>query len=326
MARLSVWYRACFVLLSVWLFTSLTHAQSVDGIFKVVKGDVKVQQAANNQIVKAKIGQRVFPHDTVITSEDSRAKVVMVDGNIINIMPSTKFIIQAYQYQPSQDKKNVLLNVMYGKIRTTVQQKYIGTNKFQVKTPSAVAGVRGTDFITSYNATNNTSSIITFRGRVEFGKPGPNGQISNSVFVSAGQMSKISGVRPPSAPTEMPRNFMVQMDNQSKADTSSPRAPASGLPNSGSTPNPQPNNSGTNNHDDGHRQPASVSIGGAPTGTMLLPADFPTVDGAMSGTMPTNVLPPPNMPFMQAPTNNFVHNVLMNSATKRVNVSITTGP
>ena len=294
----------------------VAQAQAIDGVFTVVKGNVKVQQLSTHQVVKAKIGQKVYPQDTIMTGGDSRAKIVMVDNNVINVLPNSKFAIKAYQYKPSQNKKNVLLNVLYGKIRTTVQQKYHGTNKFRVETPSAVAGVRGTDFITSYDQSSNTSSIITFRGNVEFGQPGPKGQISHSVFVSAGHMSQLTGFKPPTTPTQMSNTFMAKMSTDSNADANSPRQPATA---------PTPNND-TNDHHHHHRNPASISAGAAPN-NMLLPEDLPSLSnppppGAMPGT---NLFPQPSVPFLPPPTNDFVHNVLMNAATKRVNVIIT-GP
>ena len=320
MARFLAQNRIFFMFFCATIFSSIVaRAQAIDGVFTVVKGDVKVQQPSTRQIVKAKIGQKVYPQDTIITARDSRAKIVMVDNNVINVLPSSKFAIKTYQYKPSQNKKNVLLNVLYGKIRTTVQQKYHGKTKFRVETPSAVAGVRGTDFITSYDQSSNTSSILTFRGSVEFGQPGPNGQISHSVFVSAGRMSQLIGFKPPTTPAQMSNAFMAKMNNDSNADVNSTRQPATA---------PDNNTPGSNTNDDHHhhkRNPASISMGAS--NSMLLPGDLPSLSnppppGAMPGA---NFLPQPSVPFLPPPTNDFVHNVLLNSATKRVNV-IVTGP
>jgi len=130
---------------------SVANAQNVDGVLKVVKGDVQIKSAKTGQTVKARIGEKVFPKDIIITGKDARAKIVMVDNNEINVSPESQIEIQHYEFDPNAGKKEVLLNVIYGKVRAKVEQKYDGkTSKFQVKTPSAVAGVRGTDFMTSY--------------------------------------------------------------------------------------------------------------------------------------------------------------------------------
>ncbi|MEO0336504.1 MAG: hypothetical protein AAF202_08920, partial [Pseudomonadota bacterium] len=92
------------------------------GVFRVVKGDVKVQSAKSGKTKKAKIGQKVFPKDIVIAGPKSRAKIIMVDKNILNISPDSKIEIEAYEFDPKKKKKNVLLNVIYGKVRSKVKQ------------------------------------------------------------------------------------------------------------------------------------------------------------------------------------------------------------
>src|ERR1700749_1383634 len=101
---------------AVLLFAvSVANAQNVDGTLRVVKGDVQIKSAKTGQTVKARIGEQVFPKDVIITGKDARAKIVMVDNNEINVSPESQIEIQHYEFDPSKDKKNVLLNVIYGK-------------------------------------------------------------------------------------------------------------------------------------------------------------------------------------------------------------------
>jgi hypothetical protein len=210
--------RFIFGLLFV-LATSVAHAGDVHGILRVVKGDVQIKSASGT--VKAKLGAKVFPKDIIITGKDSRAKVVMVDNNELNVSPDSQIELQNYEYDPAAGKKEVLLNVIYGKVRSKVEQKYDGkTSKFQIKTPSAVAGVRGTDFITGYNRADNSSSVVTFRGRVEFGLPGPGGTISNPVSVTPGTQAMTNGSgAPPAPPAPVDKKELAKMDHESNAET-----------------------------------------------------------------------------------------------------------
>ncbi len=205
-----------------FLLTHAAVAQSVHGIFMVVKGEVMVisGQSADKTPQKAKMGSKVFPGDTIQVGKDSRAKIVMSDQNTLNISPETKFQIEKYENDPGSDSRNVTLKVMEGKLRASVEQKYDGEkNKFNVKTPSAVAGVRGTDFLTSFSSATKTSQIITFHGTVAVGQPGPKGEIMNPVFVKPGQMTSASGGKAPEAPKAMPKEELSKMNNESKAET-----------------------------------------------------------------------------------------------------------
>lgn len=217
-------YSKLMICLSAVLFTFSGHAQSVHGVLRVVKGDVQVKNA-KGETAKARIGGKVFPKDTVITGKDARAKIVMVDNNEINVSPDSQIEIQSYEFDPNGGKKDVLLNVIYGKVRSKVEQKYDGrTSKFQIKTPSAVAGVRGTDFMMGFNRTDSTSQVVTFEGRVEFGTPGPGGTIGNAVFVSPGMTAAVNAGAPPSIPTAMPKDELAKIDQESKADANGPGA------------------------------------------------------------------------------------------------------
>jgi hypothetical protein len=205
--------------LSIAFVQALSQSAFADGVFMVVKGDVKVEKS-DKKIVPAKVGMKVNQSDTIIAGKDSRAKVVMQDKNVLNISPDTKILIEKYQFDESKDQKNVTLNVLYGKVRSTVNQKYDGEkNKFQVKTPSAVAGVRGTDFLTQFSQSSHQAKFVTFEGKVEVGTPGPGGTIRNSVFVNPGQSTSMNkGALRPQAPAAIPKQELAKIENETKAE------------------------------------------------------------------------------------------------------------
>ena len=64
--------------------------------------------------------------DIVEAAKNSRAKIVMLDKNEINITPETKLEIADYEFSLKAAKKNVLLNVIHGKIRAKVKQNTMG--------------------------------------------------------------------------------------------------------------------------------------------------------------------------------------------------------
>lgn len=251
----------------------------------MVKGTVTVKSSQGGQITKARLGSKVLPGDIIITDADSRAKIVMVDNNEINVSPNSQIEIQKYEFDPTKNKKDVLLNVIYGKVRSKVEQKYDGkTTKFQVKTPSAVAGVRGTDFLAGYASATGVSQIVTFEGRVEFGIYGPNGQILNPVFVAPGQMAEIGRGGMPAKPTEMPKGDLEQMNTDTNSDSAAaPKAPTP-VADSGSTKSEPAK-------DD--RQPSSTP--GPTSSSMIQNNDLPTAPSSEVHRPPQinpNPLPP----------------------------------
>lgn len=277
-------FQSLLVFLCVFvLYFSSAHASGVYGTFRVVKGDVNVQ-SPDGKIKKARVGNKVFPQDKIVTGQDSRAKIVMIDDNVIDLSPASEIVFQKYEYQPEQNKKDVLLNVIYGKVRSKVNQKYDGANNnFKVKTPSAVAGVRGTDFFTSYNSSTKASSVVTFEGEVAYGIPGPNGSIKNAVAVRAGQMASNAMGSPPSTPRSLPKTQLSNLDKGSNADldsSSNQRQPADdaggNINNSNSADEESkteteskdsPTKESSNSSDDGNAQSSSQSTASDSTGS-----------------------------------------------------------
>lgn len=201
-------------------------AQDANGVMMVVKGDIKVTSGKDGKTEGAKVGRKVFAGDSITAGPDSRAKVVMSDRNILNVSPDSKIVIEKYATDAKGDSKNVEIKVEYGKVRAQIEQKYDGDkSKFNIKTPTAVAGVRGTDFITGFNRTTRQTSVITFSGMVAVGNMGPNGQIQNAVFVRPGQTTNVGVGATPEAPKAMPKEELNQMNQDSAAAAPAPAAP-----------------------------------------------------------------------------------------------------
>ncbi|MBC7741350.1 MAG: FecR domain-containing protein [Bdellovibrionaceae bacterium] len=185
----------------------MATAQADYGMFMVVKGDVKVQDA-KNQINAAKVGLKVAVGDTIISAVDSRAKIVMSDRNVISISPSTKIKIEKYQ---TGENKNVELKLTQGKVRNTVEQTYDGEKtKFLIKTPTAVAGVRGTEFVTSFDAKTKVTEVVTLKGQVALSNP----ITLATVMVNKGEESSMKKDQAPSAPKPAQAETLKSLTNE----------------------------------------------------------------------------------------------------------------
>jgi len=214
-------YETFLIGLCILVFPGTSLAQDASGVFMIVKGDIKVASKANPAGEPAKVGRKVFEGDAIMSGSDSRAKIVMKDKNVLNVLPDSKIVIEKYQSDANgKGDKNVELKVEFGKVRASVEQKYDGEkSKFNIKTPSAVAGVRGTDFIAGYNQGTKESSVVTFAGTVAVGLPGPNGEILQPVYVQKGESTTASQGERPEPPKPIPAEDLKQMNQESAAET-----------------------------------------------------------------------------------------------------------
>ena len=148
--------------LAVALFSQIILAKEI-GKVAIIRGDAAMVRAkAENKI---KIGNAVSEGDEIITQPGGYVKVVMQDRNILVVAENSKLSID--EYITAKDKKNVAITVEYGSARHVLKQKYVKKNeKYEVRTATTVAGVRGTDFLTIYKKDAAESVICTLEGKV----------------------------------------------------------------------------------------------------------------------------------------------------------------
>jgi hypothetical protein len=140
------------------------------GIVKELEGKVWIKRGADKEALA--VGSIVNQSDKIETEAKSKVMVQFTDGNSIVITEKSVVELATFNFNEDITKRNTLLNLIKGKVRSNVKMKYTGKEQsfFQVKTPVAVAGVRGTDFIVSFGEDRNdlVSNIETLHGEVEF--------------------------------------------------------------------------------------------------------------------------------------------------------------
>lgn len=320
-------------------FVSAVHADAnaACGKVEVAKGDVKIK--SGSKLASLSEGSKICSGDTIITAADSRAKLKMADGNELNVSPNSQIVLENYEYKPADNKKKVLLNVLKGKVRAATQKENMyndkakdgQANSFQVRTKSAVAGVRGTDFLTGYDPSSNKMEVVTFKGKVEVGQIGPSGQILNPISVMAGQRTEAILGQPPAPPKVIPAQELDNVNTESKAETAPEVSSDAGTPpagTSGAEPKDEPPAANDSKQAAGSGSgepaagapPAAGPKNGGSAGAQSappprqdpvresqprLPSSAPTAGGAM---MPAP-MPAPTMPISSLPVVPVVPNV-----------------
>lgn len=124
----------------------ISYAQKVIGRFSVVRGKVFVKNSKGKS-KKARFGAKVKEGDIIGAAKKAKAKVVLLDKNEIEIQPGTTMKFSKYK-QEIAGREETLIDQFYGKVRHNVAEKYDGKNKkYNVRTVTAVAGVRGTQLV-----------------------------------------------------------------------------------------------------------------------------------------------------------------------------------
>jgi hypothetical protein len=137
------------VLLAALALGFATPAAAAEiGQIKVVKGQVSVER--NGQVYPGSVGMRVETSDILKTGSDGSVGVTMKDDSLLSAGPNSILSLDRYDFDPvtnngrfdAQLKKGSLA-VISGRIAKQAP------DAMTIRTPSAILGVRGTEFVVS---------------------------------------------------------------------------------------------------------------------------------------------------------------------------------
>lgn len=198
------------------------------GTIVTVEGDVKILSLAKTppflkfngnkfSYKKARVGQKVKSDQFINTGPDGKAKVIYPSGDHFTVGPGSS--IKMPKAEIGKKKKSPTMEILFGKVRSLVS-KNGDLKSLKVKTSSAVAGVRGTDFFVSSNPSKGTQ-ISVLRGKVEVsmmeslshpkGPTKDNVSASNTI-VAAGYTAHVKAIATASGPSNKNKSEPIDVD------------------------------------------------------------------------------------------------------------------
>jgi hypothetical protein len=113
-----------------------------------VKGNFKAESNQKERVLEK--SSLIYLHDTLITGNNSQAQIVFTDSTLMTFRENSKFLVDKYSFDPQVKKGSAgkyIMNLIEGGFRTITG--LIAKNNpddYQVNTPVATIGVRGTDY------------------------------------------------------------------------------------------------------------------------------------------------------------------------------------
>lgn len=115
----------------------------IRGTVTEVSGDVKVFSGGSGRPHNAKTNETVGEGDTVETGANGYIEIRLDNNNAINLKPATKLTIIKLLFNPSNAEFENIFEVTIGNIKARIEGLN-GNSRFEVKTPTAICGARGT--------------------------------------------------------------------------------------------------------------------------------------------------------------------------------------
>lgn len=166
----------------------------------------KVELVRGAQNIAVQPPAPVYWGDVVNTAHMARARVKLDDGSVLNVGSDSSLTVVKHDASQQQTQ----IDVTYGEVRSKVVHLVKPASSFQIRTPTGVAGVVGTDFYMAYN--NSITRLVVFEGTVKFCN-----LAGQCVMVSAGQMSSIRDRDAvPDPPIVAPNQDVLDAGNNTK--------------------------------------------------------------------------------------------------------------
>jgi len=143
----------------VLLLPTVGQAATAVGSVVTVSGDAQMER--NGAMRAIGIHDDVFQSDVIITGDKGRVKLLMADSSKVYVGSKTRIGLQQY----AMDDKGLFkasLDLAWGKARFFVNKLVSRKSSFEVKTSTAVLGVRGTGWLTE--VVNGQTFVTQFEG------------------------------------------------------------------------------------------------------------------------------------------------------------------
>lgn len=179
--------------------TTAGAAQEV-GTVASVDGTAAIWRGGNS--ITAAIGTPVQIGDQLATGKPGKLRVVFQDDSMLNLSDDSRVTVDENVFEPSQGKAKSLFGLLQGKVNAAVSEYYKRSgNTYEIKTETAVAGVRGTEFAVIFDPAAALTEVVGIEGAVHVHSlRDPEGE---GVLITANEATSVGRNQLPTEPKRM---------------------------------------------------------------------------------------------------------------------------
>jgi len=163
------------------------------GKIQKIRGEAYVIHKNEKVAFRLKNNFSLYTDDTLLTSNESSIDAVMNDKSLITLASYSKITLSESVYDPKKDTRSSSIKVLFGQVRFVVV-KIAGAPNFKVNTPTAVCGVRGTDFCISVIPTSVKTSGLEIVSKAYALEPS---SLITTVLTGPGSTVEFAGITGP---------------------------------------------------------------------------------------------------------------------------------
>ena len=197
------------VTMGALLMSQALVASAAPGGVKLVVVDGEAQIGHDEAWRPAQVGDEIAPGDGVRTAAGGRARLVIGDGAMVTLHPSTHFIFREHATD-AEGKLRTLLQLSAGKVRAVVSPEYgEGKSLFQIETATAAARVKGTEFVIAFDPVADASDVVGLNDEVSV-QAAADVKGQHIVVVHARELTQVARGAYPTAPKKLSEELVKQ--------------------------------------------------------------------------------------------------------------------
>jgi len=216
--------RMAMLVLLVAAFARAAAADTV-GWVAALEGTADRQRAGAWETLAA--GAELEMGDHVRTQQASRMKLLFKDDSVLTLAERSELVIDQQVVGAATTSS---FSLLLGKVRAIVTDRYSTTGSaFEVKSPTAIAGVRGTSFLAEFDAGKEETLVVGIESTTGVRGVG-DAKGAKEVRLGPGQATRVRRGGDPTRPMHLPDTEMrTLMEATTTADKGKGDGAASGF-------------------------------------------------------------------------------------------------
>ncbi|GBD24924.1 hypothetical protein HRbin30_00238 [bacterium HR30] len=184
-----------------WFFCRATWASVIEvGTVAALQGEVRIER--DGQILAPEIGSPIAQGDVLVTGADGKLRVVFQDDSVLSLAENSRVAVDENVFDANAGQARSLFGLLRGKVNAAVSEYYRRRgNAYEIRTETAVAGVRGTEFTVRFDPAAQLTEVIGIEGTVQVHSL--RDPQAPAVLVTAREVTLVEESGPPSRPRRL---------------------------------------------------------------------------------------------------------------------------
>ena len=162
-----------------------------------LEGSAKIIEGPNSRDAALAVGDVLTTGDVVKTEKNASVSLRFIDGSKILVMKDSTLKLDRLSHYPNTGMVNTEIRLEHGRAETQVEHFKGPASRYEIRTPMAQLGVRGTDFRVGVNPDGSASQTEVLAGEVQAATS------EADVSVTKGFGTILAAGKPPTPPVEL---------------------------------------------------------------------------------------------------------------------------